>query len=1245
MLKQLKWIGKTGRMLAPLVVFCAALVLFCGVVAATEALAKNPGEDNPFEGEQSIILRNDSAFVLTNDYTKERGYAYTISPGKIADLVKDKRLDAYSKGFVGAYGTTATGMFTDRKNNAYLALGSCENKALTLRVARADGLAIAGASSPKHYDVFAETGTGNLYAYGILAGNWSKETDDQDLFVVARIGDKADLYVRGIRNLRYDEKTAAWTQPDLGPIYHFNLSTASSHTKLLEARVVAGDVDGDGVQDIIIGHMASMGSPGTTYRIKVLRVLPVAAKDGVKTWYELKELPEIDTGLDWEDWHYSERFQACENYASAFDIAVGDVDKDGRDEIFFAAAALTQNNTSKGAGIYGRMFKLNDKNDAIVAMKGFEPIHERGYDTNRALLVRAGMGDLDADGAEEPVVLYRDNNGVYLGACKYSTTATNKFSQQHVYDESARAIDLKIGNYSGEVKPGAHGSNSAELMFAVWSSNNRRYTRYMPFDSWQASKRFKEGAGNYWDEHGVDGLSTPGWDRVKQSPGLLHLVIGDFRNKSVRLGAPVHIRKDTDVKLMTIMQEPPKHVDYTVAEKANKYDVVNLTRVRSFYTDFYHSDENKKKTSSSHTSDSHMSVNVSVTTKAGYEADLGPIGKAEASVETSNSVGVSGGLKVAKANESYKGTRESINSQTTEDDYISFSAAGMDIWRYPIVGKYSQVSKDHQLWHTVTMPIPATIANNNGLYTSAFQPSWCNGNLLSYPRDASMIDGYKKENLLTTEKNFSVANNVTKHTLSWSEGNQQKGSLETSATLDVDSSIGVNAKASSMGFTVQGSTKIKVHTDTSYRYTKTSTSTFDTKTDIVIAQTGRFNDLYNSSNQYGAKAFIYKTDAGVVKVSYTVDIPDANMEWWMARYSSAPDPALNLPYLWVSKGSTWKIEESNTENPSARRIRGFFMAKGDRNVDSGIEETGEITLKCRIHNFAVKRMSEHDETAAAAAKNVKVKFEYAAYDSKGKLGSRKEIGTATINLIPVWNNTGNRRNWEFADMPWNITNVPDGRYRIFVTVNPDRAFAELPHHGLRTSRHKEICDNNQGWYDVAIFKPKNTTAEAAFARAEDPNDPMGVYEHGEIDLSFENDEFVMTESEESDVTVISANVRNDGDTPAMNVPVTLYLGHPDEGDAVPIGIEVLPGVFPGESTPVTFRLNSDSELFAGAKKGDFALVIGTKLGEIDADSNVIPDKNDEDDDTGGSSSSGCAAGAGTLALLGLLGTVLVKRRR
>ena len=1230
-----------GRRLLSLATLCLCLSLFCGVGAAEELeelTASNPGKTDPFGGDASFILRNDSAVVLVNDPNQIVINLFAISPDKSLDLQKDTQKTAFSGGTIHHDIPKTANMFLDRDGKAYLAWGATTNWRTHISVVRADRFNIDYAGTPKSFNLFDDIKYTD-HIHGILSGRWDSATDDQDLFVVGLSKyPENKVLIQGVKNVRYDEKTNVWTEPVFGPTTEIALDCDDS-AMLAEVRAVAGDFDGDGVQDIAVAYMGRRKDVKMPYRIKVLRVAPVKQSVGSAAWYELKELSDIDTGLDWGAWSGGTLRQAAFNYASAFDISAGDVDKDGRDEIFFAAAALSGAASSPRTGIEGKMFKLNEKNDAVVAMNGIEPIHSLGYDTNRVLLVRTAVGDIDSDGAEEPVVLHRDNDGTYLGACKYSATGTNKFSSQNVYGESVRAIDIKIGNYSGEMKPGALGANGAEVMFGVWSTRNggERYVRYMAFDSWQASSRFKERTGNYW----IEALPPPSWEDVKKYSNQLMLVTGDFRRASIRLGAPVHIHKDTDFKLITVMQEPPKHVDYTMSTAANKHGVVNLTRVGSFYTDFYSGTENAKKTSSNHTSDSHMGVNVKTSIKAGYEADLGPIGSAEASVETSHSVGASAGLKVAKTNESYSSTQTEVTAKTTDDDHISFSAGGMDIWRYPIVGKYSQVSPDHQLWHTIAIPIPVKSSNFVAKNVSAYQPSWCNGNILSYPRKAAMIADYKESALLTPETPFSVANNITSHKLSWSKGNQDQGSLEASAKLEVDSSIGFHAKASAMGFTTEGSLKIKVHADSSYAYTKTSTTSFNTKTDIGIVQAGRFNDLYNASNQYNASSFIYRTDAGVVKTSYTVDIPQENMKWWTDRYSAAPDVALNLPYLWVPSGGSWKIDESETTNPKARRIRGFFMTKGDRNVDSGIEETGTINLMCRIHNFAVKRDTENDATASATAKNVKVKFEYAAYDTKGKLGKRSTIATQTIREIPVWNNDGNKPNWEFAITPWDITNVPDGRYRIFVTVNPERAFKELPHHGLETSWYDETCDNNHGWYDVAILKPQKTTADLASARAADADEPLGVYPNGTVDLSFAGGDFAFAENDESDVVTITANVRNDGETAAMNVPVTLYLGDPREDGSVALALEVLPGVFPGETTTAVFTLDASSETLAGAEKDDFALVIGTKLGEIDESTNLLVPQGGD----GGGGSSGCAAGAGALALLCLLGTGIAASRR
>lgn len=1223
MWKKIRSTGAHG--LVCLAVLCVA-VLPCGAVFA----AARPGEADPFDGESSIIMDRDSIIVLSKRAASEPLESFAVSPDQgTAELNRNElkpTINGRQVADAGAEQTPGAGMLVDRNGDACLLWSQQKGSEAVMVACPADKLETATGDGQNEIVVF----DGGYRIFAILPGRWDRSNGDDTCFVVAMDTAERRIAIRGVSDVRYDKKAQKWVAPRLGKVTTFDIG-GDANPYLVELRAATGDFDGDGRQDIAVAYMQHRDGRAS-YRIKTLRVALPRELDGTMDWYVLHDMAELDTGLSWMENDGSRL--ASRNHATMFDIATGDADKDGRDEILFSGATFTSGDMP--VIIATKLYRLNEKGDALTAMKDLTPAHSDYYDDGRTMLVRCGMGDIDSDGAEEPVVIYTTGHEAFLAAYKYSATGNNTYRWQNVYyGGSVRALDLKVRNFSGEMKSGAMNANAAEVIFGVWTTKEggERYIHYMPFNNWNADVAFTRDAGNRWVENSGQGrIAPPEWDDVRDNPSRFHLVAGDFRKAGIRLGAPVYIHKEAELSLLVEMQEPPKHVDY-IRTSGNKYAVVNLTRVESFYTDFYKSESSATDTSSSQTAESNMGVNVESSAKAGYEAKLGPIG-AEASAELSNSVGLSARLKVARLNESYSSTKTEVTAKTTTDDYISFTSRPIDIWRYPIVGRYSTVSPDHQLWHTVTIPSPVKASTFAGMSYKNYQPTWSNGNILSYPRSMSAITDCREANLLASQSNFSVGSNSTTHKISWSQETKKKSTVEGGAKLSVDSSIGYHAKVSAMGASIQNDTKIKMHADTSFMATKTNTSSFSTKNDIGIVQSGKYNDFYNNSNTYNATAFIYRTEGGVIKTAYTVDILPEHLEWWEQRYSSAPDPALNLPYMWTKDKGSWVVDDSDDTNPNARRIRGFFMTKGDRNVDPGIEETGEINLMCRVHNFAIKTRSESDQAAKAVARNVRVKFEYAPIDKNRKIGSRRPIETPSLARIEVWNNTQSKPNWEFAIAKWDISNVPDGYYRLFVTVNPDRALAELPNHGLRTERYKEPYDNNRGWFEVAIFKPKKTTLDLEDSAGLNPDDAMPVYEVGDVDLSFDGESFDFAVNRARETVTVTASVRNSGSIPAMNVPVTLYRGD----DA--IAIELVPGIFPGDSVPVMFVLPATTAETAG----ELTLGVGEKSAGIDM--NVVPGDDEGDDEESsdkGSGGGGCSSGTTGPVLTAIAAVALIHR--
>ena len=246
------------------------------------------------------------------------------------------------------------------------------------------------------------------------------------------------------------------------------------------------------------------------------------------------------------------------------------------------------------------------------------------------------------------------------------------------------------------------------------------------------------------------------------------------------------------------------------------------------------------------------------------------------------------------------------------------------------------------------------------------------------------------------------------------------------------------------------------------------------------------------------------------------------------------------------------------------------------------------------------------------------------------MGSRTQIAETTIDQIPVWNtDTPTDYNNKLAAVSWDVTAVPDGHYRVFVTVNPDKSIDELPYHGIG-----EACDNNEGWYDVCIAAPKEPKQASALIAAGEldaevagdtsADDPW-FFGIGEVDLCDTDNDFTYTLDQ--DGVKAATEITHKGTEAALNVLVSLV-----DKDGNVVDVQRLPGVLPGETVGV--ELAGD---LAKNYTGDLKLVIGEVIGETNMDSNSVTKT------IGGSG--GCSAGFGALALLAIAVLPAAARRK
>ena len=960
-------------------------------------------------------------------------------------------------------------------------------------------------------------------------------------------------------------------------------------------RAATGDLDGDGVQEIVVlfeQHISTIPEV-TVSKILMLRVVPDAKSSGWK--YTVVKQAQIELPL------YGAHLTQIARMA--FDIATGDLDGDGKDEIFWAGFT---NNPSEAAAPYGlRWGVLKLVGNALSQLSsGEKPLYALKTVNNPDAVNRCAVADVDGDGANELLVYYSHpaDHSLNLAWSKFSPSGVT-FQIQQIAGGSSnplREIDLATANLTGTVVPKSPTGNAVHLVCASNRLNEDPISAAIYV--WdQPSGKFKKTSTFNNNVHFSIGA------------GALKLLPGDYTNAGIRLGAPVHIVIEDQITPLVVMQEPPKHMDYTLVD-TGKYGVLNLTRYFDFYTNFFNSQTTGTGVSSSQKAESTSALSTKSDFSFGYKCKT-PVSKSDTTVQFEGALKDTTATTDETLNESYSSSSSSIKAATNGDDYVACRCRTVDIWRYPVLGQKG-LQGGEQIWLSVSVPAPQTVMNFTGMQVPWFQPPWSNGNLLSYPSDRTQLDDYAEIAKLGEGQDFLISRNKTSWEVGWTQETKKEKTHTEKVTHQSDTGFSLSEKFKVFGFHGDTSVSFSSSTDDSSEKSSTETNTFSTETSFSMESPGTFTAI-NNSNAYVVAPFAYKSPAGVLKVAYTARIPQGNLAWWYARYAQAPDVALNLPCVWTMKEeNVWEWDESPLNNPNARRIRGFFIydASGDMEGDA-ISTTQPVLLRCRVHNFSMAAPNNADPTA----RNVVVRFLVAPYTPSTQTeGPRKLIGNVTVPAIAPWGGLG--KNWTFADMKWDVTQVSDGHYRIYVILNPDKTLPELPYHGLG-----ETNDNNQGWYEVFVAKPQNT-AQAVY------NGPISAPASLSGTVQVER-------SGDRDLRIRGVG-RNSGSRAMTDVVVTLYEGSTTSGDA--FAQAYIPGILPGGEYPFTLK-----HRLSRADVGSLTAFLHYKLEETNWTDNIVTVTLPPAPSSPRSSGGGCVAGglSESWALLLLVPLGALRRRR
>lgn len=507
----------------------------------------------------------------------------------------------------------------------------------------------------------------------------------------------------------------------------------------------------------------------------------------------------------------------------------------------------------------------------------------------------------------------------------------------------------------------------------------------------------------------------------------------DQDNSSLRVGVPLVIEVPSNAAPVVIAAAPPVHMDWLYDETTGESGLDTYSwSSNTFLSLETEKDETSTTTVTTDTATS-IGVGESASVKTNWEAGLPFVGATDLSFELKGSFSKKSEEATVNDNESSSTISRKSSSETINDDLLVTKAMSTTVFRYPVIGAgdVSAATGDSDCGGTChaffdvavpssTVEVQADVA---GKSLDWYQPTWLNGNLLSYPEAVEEPGAYSvitagkagpKKAALIDKMAFTPGGVVSSKTITVSEATGEK----TTVSSDLTFAQSVEAKESAeakVGFGVNSSTKVKLGQsfDAEQRFGGATIGS----TDASSSQSLRIQVDGTSADDYDFTSYYYYDKAGVQKLSNAVNIVPAQNSFWTDNYGDVADPALNLPHtidIDVVEGSISQIPRMTTRF-SRQEIRGFEVLQASPNgpqdavaYASAPVAGDQVTFGVPVHNFSLVPAENTTVSFFAVRVDAKTGMPLAApvqIGSDKTLASLDARGIQTIYSDP-WTATG-----------------------------------------------------------------------------------------------------------------------------------------------------------------------------------------------------------------------------------------------
>lgn len=593
--------------------------------------------------------------------------------------------------------------------------------------------------------------------------------------------------------------------------------------------------------------------------------------------------------------------------------------------------------------------------------------------------------------------------------------------------------------------------------------------------------------------------------------------------------------------LDTVLEEPPKHLDWIPDPSDFNYGMLNVSQLDDFKVSLETSMGHNETLEQSTETAQEFSESESLAVSGSVKADA-PWATAEVHAGSKNALDT---LHQSTTGYFITGTSSvdvTTTTQTERDDQLYVESQTFDVWRVPAMGLQS-VDDQGTVLPPDQQPVNPTFeasfpgkpinVSTAGRTTDAYQPPHINGNLLSYPSysqswepdDIGPFVEWRDTNhdgVPDTPSNNQPAPGIPLYSVSNTAGGSSAHVTCTYGTTDTATTHMGNSDtyAESTEFTAGGEVSASygvasAEATIDYTYSSKDQDTIAHATNsqnFSSVETAVGLDLVSAIPSGQSYSFIstwYFTPGGAMKVAHGVKTAGSGGTFWNNNYGPA-DPALDLPFRFQydSMAGAWTL---NTDPSTRARMKGLFIQDQSFNDYFIPPYAGDqVVLTARVYN-----LSKNTD-----ATNVRVRFQLqeVATDSMGvhEIGPRFTAGNFVVPTIPKHGGAelpgrepGAPNNSVLASVVWDTTGFGPAPgqvlrdWRVYVILDPTNTIPNEKHElvdryndplGTTPLGALEKGQNNTGWAPVSIGAPLDQTLALTIGEAPDVFVPAGGIE-------------------------------------------------------------------------------------------------------------------------------------------------------